>query len=71
MRIVGGTFSGTSLEIFLDLFTLLLDLRSQISQHFLVIADHFVTIDLVLDLATILGTHLEAAICLLSQVALA
>ena len=60
-----------SLQVLLDLLALVLNRASKIGKHFLIKTDYSVTVHLVLDLPALFGTHLERAICLLGQVALA
>ena len=60
-----------SLEIFLDLFSLVLNRAAQISQHFFVETDHSVTVHLVFCISSIFWAHLEGSLSLLREVALA
>jgi len=67
---VNHTLFSQSLKVLLDLLALVLNGASQVSKHLFVETYHSVTIHVVLNLLAFLWTHMERALCLLSQVAL-
>ena len=61
------------MQVFLDLFALVLNCGAEVGEHLLIETDHSVAVHMVLSLVPLRGTHLEGGhpICLLRQVALA
>ena len=69
MRRLGAHFS-FSLQVSLDLFTLVLNFSAKICEHLLVEAYYTVTVHVVLGIPPLFRTHLERSFRHLSQIAL-